>query len=943
MKELIVFVESHPEIFLNLLSQQYPLPPNLLDRHRFSLDWHLVIKNSTLNWNAGLLREYRCHLHFESLASAGFVVLDPEILSIYRNQQATPRALTYHLAEVDSLDQLELSPEDWFFLSKNPNIAWTEESLEKHAAEVDWKELSEHAIFPISWAFFQRHREKLNLRKLVANPKLTFDEQTLEYIVEQAPERVVKQGSLSFLSALWSTKPELVEDWFPWKWMGGEQVWGPISEEFIDKIILEAGWFFPARFDVQRFKGFRWTAARKQEWNEQFARQLKEEPQFWKRPMESTGANFPFSSENLLALLATPIETLRYFAKGLARNEHIEWTAELFLAVSGLLMGTEGERGWFFQLGTNPGLYQKAIAPYLTDDRVVELFERTLPWPDQLLQLEVPRDAISLELSGDQLSAPLDLGKLIDASEPIEFKYVGTGKELAEQGYPFGHYRKLPAEVRPRGWNATVLCSGPFRKVLSAYPMGPHLWKEVQIQSAEGINWTYHLLCCFASGEHDFRRNWDFSRMEFKLKTGFWEEDTVTYFGVGEIASLADLEERGELAKREYPDAELVSIEPVVTYYFHDHAVCTHYASLFIHESVARSLAKIDASLSASYGNDQVFVPQLEMPENEKQLEEIRNRLAQTLGKAPEEKELNTLTEGQQLALEAELEKRTELAKAEELLDQIGELAKLRSHPDMPDFLAQLDQVEQQLKLSFPAIYRDFLSFMSASNFDAQQLKDMHEVWWKGDELTTQKGKDFPIPSMDFLDPKEALVAARERLLQSGCAPEFVPISQYPFVDEETGELIDYEFYLLKTDSDQKLGTRLYQFNCFSKELKDTGWELTDLFGATEKLWELLKDENRHGVIYPMYIKLAIARGLLTQEYKEFEVHPYLYPLEFFYESFPELVKAMVIGKDGGGNYIGFMLRSMNSYRLDHELHAFDHDPFGHYSLFEAAALIELK
>jgi hypothetical protein len=267
--KLIEFLveSSHKVNFtIKVISYNYPLTLDFIDKYKHKWDWYLLNYNQTLVFNIELIERYK----------------DKWTTNVIKK--------------------------DWHTLSKNSTIVWTKELIEKYKDKWDWDILIENKSFPWTIELIEEYRYLIDLKKLILSKYFPW---TKEFVEKYENEIKIWNWNWENLSSnksiLWSLEfIKKYKDYWNWKYLSSNELL-PWKTEFIEEYIEKWDWKF-----LSKNKALPWT--------EEFIEEYKGK---WDWEFLSRNEALPWTVEFFVKYLE------QWDWKSLSQNESLPWNREL--------------------------------------------------------------------------------------------------------------------------------------------------------------------------------------------------------------------------------------------------------------------------------------------------------------------------------------------------------------------------------------------------------------------------------------------------------------------------------------------------------------------------------------------------------------------------------------------------------------------------------------
>lgn len=204
---------QNKKLFINIISEFYPLNENLLKKGKKYWNWELIAKNEFLHWNEEKIDKHYIFLknHFknlsfnqnlpwcESFIEKYYALWNWNLLSANQSLQMDEDLFEKYIYDwkftfliknkkIICDEKFITKNADiigWDLISSCKNIPWTEELIEKYISKWDWNELSKNFNLPWSIELIDKYIEKWNWKYLSSNEGIPWSNEILNKYIEK--------------------------------------------------------------------------------------------------------------------------------------------------------------------------------------------------------------------------------------------------------------------------------------------------------------------------------------------------------------------------------------------------------------------------------------------------------------------------------------------------------------------------------------------------------------------------------------------------------------------------------------------------------------------------------------------------------------------------------------------------------------------------------------
>jgi hypothetical protein len=138
---ITAFFIRHPEFFIDVISQYYPLSKVQLTKYRKQLKWCFVSSNKHINWDISILDKYKKLLYWKSVTLNEKAINNTSLLERYDDlidwtgdEDYMWDTILMNKAFLWDINLIEKYKSKISFhkLSSCPNVLWSEELIDKY-------------------------------------------------------------------------------------------------------------------------------------------------------------------------------------------------------------------------------------------------------------------------------------------------------------------------------------------------------------------------------------------------------------------------------------------------------------------------------------------------------------------------------------------------------------------------------------------------------------------------------------------------------------------------------------------------------------------------------------------------------------------------------------------------------------------------------------------
>ncbi len=167
---IISFILRYPNLFIGLISSNYPLSINLLRKYRDFLDWNKISANENINWDDNILAEFQDYIIWETLTINPSVFVNTKLLKTFENKI------------------------DWFgnenfygdSITANEGIYWNKETIEKYADKINFEKLSISTNVDWSETLLDKYIDKWDITELAHNESIPWTVDMFEKYLDES-------------------------------------------------------------------------------------------------------------------------------------------------------------------------------------------------------------------------------------------------------------------------------------------------------------------------------------------------------------------------------------------------------------------------------------------------------------------------------------------------------------------------------------------------------------------------------------------------------------------------------------------------------------------------------------------------------------------------------------------------------------------------------------
>lgn len=199
-KKLLKIYKRQPDAFIRLISANYNLSQKFIDKFKHFLNWSEISNNPHVSKDT--LDKYRELINTYSVKNRKKKIFSkhPEKINI---SISASRDLIWTISLIEEyFDQIE-----WHILSKNPEVAKSENILEHYYDLWDWTFLSVNEGLPLSIELIERYENRWNYSYLMKNPVFWknicepyLNETFLEKVLEEILNKEKKENFFTYFS-----------------------------------------------------------------------------------------------------------------------------------------------------------------------------------------------------------------------------------------------------------------------------------------------------------------------------------------------------------------------------------------------------------------------------------------------------------------------------------------------------------------------------------------------------------------------------------------------------------------------------------------------------------------------------------------------------------------------------------------------------------------------
>lgn len=187
-KQMVLEIfRKNPKLFIDLISNYYPLDLNTLLEFKENLNWQLLSANENLEWDLGNENPFEKDLNWDEINLYDYLfglVTQKEVYYLFDfsfikwdwKELSKNKSLPWSIELIENYK----AKWDWGELSRNESLPWSINLIEKFTYQWDWKILSEKENLPWSIDFFEKYIDKLDFQYLSRNESLPWSEEFFE-------------------------------------------------------------------------------------------------------------------------------------------------------------------------------------------------------------------------------------------------------------------------------------------------------------------------------------------------------------------------------------------------------------------------------------------------------------------------------------------------------------------------------------------------------------------------------------------------------------------------------------------------------------------------------------------------------------------------------------------------------------------------------------------
>jgi hypothetical protein len=181
-------------------NSSFPWTKENILRYQSKIDWYSLCRNEAAEFDIDLLRQFHDKIDWNIIATNTGDWWTKEIIDEFKDRLRWRNLLVYGVFwTADLIEYFEsYIKKDYGFseLSHNPEVAWTEELLDKYREELGWGWLAENPGLPWSMELIEKYKDEWNWSHLG----------TVIWDVEFADKHVDEFTTMNGSSSLWTNK-----------------------------------------------------------------------------------------------------------------------------------------------------------------------------------------------------------------------------------------------------------------------------------------------------------------------------------------------------------------------------------------------------------------------------------------------------------------------------------------------------------------------------------------------------------------------------------------------------------------------------------------------------------------------------------------------------------------------------------------------------------------